>query len=418
MADREHGGIDGFGGGGDIAAFLLFLVAGVAFIIAAKTLAAPAAVVTGVPIVLMILYAALLAFVPRLSLRPDQSGDNLYYLGFLYTLTSLGVSLYQFTAEGSADTIVRNFGVAIGSTITGVALRVLFGQMRRDPVEIERTARLELADAARRVRRELDSTVVEMAHFRRSQEQAVRDSFLEIAKRTEEAGNALITALEVTSRKSSEPLNAAAERTATMLQELLGAVAEVLNVGTTRVSEASADLARATQDISRSFDALTKRATALNQSDNVIGMRFDPMIERLIETLEAMARRSNTETARLGEAVNALGTIATELRAGRMQAAAMGEGTPTRTATSPYAARDLASLVGTSVPAADIVAGDAARGADEPELPLFVDAAPEPEPEKESETAPAEDARGDEGGPDGASAPVRSGAADKTEKVG
>jgi len=74
-------------------------------------------------------------FSRNLRLRDDQSGDNLYYMGFLFTLTSLGVSLYQFSVERAAEEIVQNFGIAIASTITGIALRVVFNQMRRDPVE-------------------------------------------------------------------------------------------------------------------------------------------------------------------------------------------------------------------------------------------------------------------------------------------
>ena len=78
-------------------------------------------------------------------------------MGFLFTLTSLAVSLYQFSAAGSAEQIVQNFGIAIASTIAGITLRILFNQMRRDPVEVEATARMELAEASRRVKRELES---------------------------------------------------------------------------------------------------------------------------------------------------------------------------------------------------------------------------------------------------------------------
>ena len=57
--------------------------------------------VTMVPVLIMIGYAALLG--ARLfRLRDDQSGDNLYYMGFLFTLTSLAVSLYQFSEIGRA----------------------------------------------------------------------------------------------------------------------------------------------------------------------------------------------------------------------------------------------------------------------------------------------------------------------------
>ena len=70
-------------------------------------------------------------------ISPDKpSGDNLYYMGFLFTLTSLAVSLYQFSTVGSAEQIVQNFGIAIASTIAGITLRIMFNQMRRDPVEV------------------------------------------------------------------------------------------------------------------------------------------------------------------------------------------------------------------------------------------------------------------------------------------
>src|SRR5450432_2709227 len=91
----------------------------------------------------MIGYALLISLARGLRLRDDQSGDNLYYMGFLFTLTSLGVSLYQFSTTRAAEEIVQNFGIAIGSTIAGIGLRVIFNQMRRDPVEVEQRARLE-----------------------------------------------------------------------------------------------------------------------------------------------------------------------------------------------------------------------------------------------------------------------------------
>ena len=89
----------------------------------------------------MLCYAAALLLARSLRLRDDQSGDNLYYMGFLFTLTSLGAALMHFSAARAAEEIVRNFGIAITSTIVGIALRVLFNQMRRDPLEVERIAR-------------------------------------------------------------------------------------------------------------------------------------------------------------------------------------------------------------------------------------------------------------------------------------
>src|SRR6202023_3370213 len=122
--------------------------------------------VTLVPVLIMVIYALLLGLTRLFRLRDDQSGDNLYYMGFLFTLTSLAISLYQFSITNSVEHIVQNFGIAIASTIAGIALRIFFNQMRRDPIEVEHTTRLELADASRKVRRELESTVLEFGSFR------------------------------------------------------------------------------------------------------------------------------------------------------------------------------------------------------------------------------------------------------------
>jgi hypothetical protein len=167
--------------------FGIFTLAGVAFIVAAKLLEQNPFVVTFTPVLLMLGYAAMILLARPLRLRDDQTGDNFYYMGFIFTLTSLGVSLYQFTGDASVAEIVRNFGIAVASTITGIALRIFFTQLRRDPVEVEAVARYELADASRRVRRELDGMLMEMAHFRRTNQQMLEEGFEEIRGQVQHA---------------------------------------------------------------------------------------------------------------------------------------------------------------------------------------------------------------------------------------
>src|ERR1700736_2631871 len=182
-----------------------FVAAGCAYIILAKLKGIEAFYVTFVPVSTMLGYALLISMARGLRLRDDQSGDNLYYMGFLFTLRSLGGALYQFTATHAAEEIVQNFGIAIGSTITGIGLRVIFNQMRRDPVDVERVMRLELADAARRGRRELDSTVVEFGYPRRSAQQAAADAFSHVTEKFDEIAGKFLTNLEDLTAKLSAP---------------------------------------------------------------------------------------------------------------------------------------------------------------------------------------------------------------------
>src|SRR6266567_5817094 len=199
-----------FSGGANAAVFMSFVAAGCAYIILAKLKGMEPFYITFVPVGTMIAYAMLISLARGVRLRDDQAGDNLYYMGFLFTLTSLGVSLYQFSATRAAEEIVQNFGIAIASTIAGIGLRVIFNQMRRDPIEVERTMRLELAEAARRVRRELDSSVVEFAYFRRNAQQSAADSFNHITERFDDIVAKLLASLEEVTAKLSGPVEAAA----------------------------------------------------------------------------------------------------------------------------------------------------------------------------------------------------------------
>ena len=93
--------------GANVAVFMSFVAAGCVYIILAKLKGTQQFYVTFVPVGTMIAYALLITLSRGLRLRDDQSGDNLYYMGFLFTLTSLGVSLYQFSASHAAGSSSR-----------------------------------------------------------------------------------------------------------------------------------------------------------------------------------------------------------------------------------------------------------------------------------------------------------------------
>ncbi|PJI42429.1 hypothetical protein [Ferrovibrio sp.] len=52
-------------------------------------------VVTAFPVAIMFGYAGVALVTKRYRIREDKIGDNIYYLGFLYTLVSLAYALYR-----------------------------------------------------------------------------------------------------------------------------------------------------------------------------------------------------------------------------------------------------------------------------------------------------------------------------------
>jgi ElaB/YqjD/DUF883 family membrane-anchored ribosome-binding protein len=238
--------------------FFAVVLAGSSYIVFSKIHEFSAINVTSVPVLIMIGYALVLGVARLFRLRDDQSGDNLYYMGFLLTLTSLAVSLYQFSADGSAEQIVKNFGIAIASTITGITLRILFNQMRRDPVEVEATARLELAEASRRVKRELDSTVLEFGYFRRMAQQSISDALDEVKETLGDASDRLAGEIKKFAVTAGKPLEDASKKSGKTLDDMNERIVDTLETVSARLAHEGEQLSKSTASIVEAIDGVAQ----------------------------------------------------------------------------------------------------------------------------------------------------------------
>jgi hypothetical protein len=282
-ANRPAGALSGLAGA---LVFFAFVAAGSAYVVWAKLAGLPAAFVTLVPVAVMVAYAVVSVVLRPAAGADDQTGDNAYYMGFLFTLTSLAVSLWQFDADGEAEAIVRNFGVAIASTIAGIAIRVFVNQLRRDPAGIERGTRADLADAARRVRRELDATVMDLGHFRRGTQQAATESWT--AVRAEVAENARALAEEM--REATRPMRRAAGRSGEAFEALaarLETLSASLDAVTRRLDGTAAGTARPDAPAPASAEAVAAAVEALAGHLDRHGAR----LEALSAELASLERR-------------------------------------------------------------------------------------------------------------------------------
>ncbi|APO75219.1 hypothetical protein AM571_CH02410 [Rhizobium etli 8C-3] len=288
---------------GPIVLFVLLTMIGSAVIWLGKVWGFDIALITAIPVAMMFLYMTV-NMLAGLRVHSEQAGDNLYYMGFIYTLTSLGVSLYKFTGEASIEDVVRNFGIAIISTVTGIALRIFFNQMRRDPADIEKAVRHELAEMTRRVRAELDNSAMEFSSYRRTSNQMLSEGFEEIARQAERNGEAVRAAIEAMSAKAVESIQTTSKQLLTTLAESHKNVAHLSETNARNVIRLSGqmeDLAtmmtNKSKQLSEAVDNVIQKYAAARSPDEVLRIDVSPAVESLKSVADAHAKAISDNAA-------------------------------------------------------------------------------------------------------------------------
>ena len=156
------------------------------------------------------------------------AGDNLYYLGLLFTLLSLILALIQLfvlNAEGEVDErayqLIGNFGIALVSTVAGIVARILLHSgiaghnddaSAQEPDASGWSGETALRDELRRMRAVLRSATDAFSHFNRVTSTLAHDTLTHTASETRKfnegtvaAASAQLQALqELTEKLSSQ----------------------------------------------------------------------------------------------------------------------------------------------------------------------------------------------------------------------
>ena len=136
------------------------------------------------PVIAMLGYL-LIGSKGQLFVADEQKGDSFYYLGFLFTLTALmkgliviGIKPDQYSEKQLYD-FLGQFGVAISTTIVGLAGRIILGQFRLRTDELEQAAETDLAKNVREFKVQLDASMQMYRQFADDLRQANEKTFQE-----------------------------------------------------------------------------------------------------------------------------------------------------------------------------------------------------------------------------------------------
>lgn len=257
--------------------FILFAI-GATSIWMLKSFGLSQFIVTAVPVGLMGLYVVVALVTERYRIREDRVGDNIYYLGFLYTLTSLAHALYVYDPEGAGATaIITNFGIAIFTTIIGLAGRVFFNQMRVDPVEYEREARLSLAQTSSELRARLGDIAAEASIFKSKLFQILEEGVTEMS-------DAARSALEDNLRRFAGTSNEAVESIRTAFGGFTDHAGRLNEIASKNVE---------------ALEALFRRIEKIEASPELIATKLDPVMEKFSAIADEAMRRGREDAREL-----------------------------------------------------------------------------------------------------------------------
>jgi hypothetical protein len=242
--------------------FALVAVFGFAGILLLKTYSIDADLVAAGSVVLMISYGFTAFQFRRVRLRPDRLGDNFYYLGFVYTLASLSAALLQLRGGAKIEELLGNFGIALFTTIIGIAGRVLFVQMRGDADDVEDEVRRDLLSASADLRAQLNITLAEFETFHTGVQQAAR--------------------------KAAEQSTGAAQDAISNISRVANAAADNIDKAFTHEAEKFHSFEQAVLRIEKSLKDLT---TEMNDRIYDLSDNLERMVGQLAAAIDFISRR-------------------------------------------------------------------------------------------------------------------------------
>jgi hypothetical protein len=129
------------------------------------------------PLTTMAVYVALGLRRRDRDVSDEKFADSCYYLGFIFTITSIVFSLFDLPSIGThlQDIAVR-FGAAMVSTVAGLVVRVYLVSFRADALDALDDAERSVVDASRRFREGLALAVEKLADYEIEVDRAARST--------------------------------------------------------------------------------------------------------------------------------------------------------------------------------------------------------------------------------------------------
>lgn len=250
-----------------------------------------------VPITMMIAYMVIGHFCREDDVSLERFADSCYYMGFIFTITSIIVCLFDLPNLGAAEgmrNIALRFGAAMVSTVLGMGVRVYLVSFRKDSDDAIRDAEDAVLDATRMFVSQLDSVMASLKQFEVQVTDAAKHTVENVNRQVEALSTQYAQSLSGFYVKVTEENKAAFT---TLIDEVRVATGRLADSVDTYSSGMQGNLAGIELKVTEFADAVTKRLEATTFPDDFFARELKAPLDLL-----------KIEAAVLGQSVRAVST--------------------------------------------------------------------------------------------------------------
>lgn len=270
------------------------------------------------PIIAMVFYYLWFQDKSRLQSQVEQFADSFYYLGFLFTLGALAVSLIPWAFDSVAitpESVISKLGIALLTTIIGLGGRVYLTQFLASEEEAIADIQKKLRDGSRALAAELD-LIVENFRDIRKKGSAELEAMIEQSSQTMQKS---IVAASAGLSKSLEDFNSAVKDLSFDLKSTKTTVSD-FRVSLSSTSASANQLMQELGTLANLAGTYQDRFKATLDGLNSISTSTEAFLNKLESLDDASSKFENLSqvTSQLTQAINkaaqALGKSANDLQ--------------------------------------------------------------------------------------------------------
>lgn len=270
------------------------------------------------PLLVMVAYIALGLKRQDRDVTDEKFADSCYYLGFIFTITSIVFSLFDLPNIGERiqDIAVR-FGAAMVSTVLGLAVRVYLVSFRPDSSDALKDAEDAVLEAAQKFREQLVMAYEKLGDFQSQVTSATQTSVeavkLQVEKLTQDHSERMERVFVELNERNQQVVTQALSEVSTASSRMAQSVAGY--------AESMKSSLQSLGDKVDSFgDAVTQRLKTTTFPDDYFASRLTAPLEQLKAASSQVSEQVQSAASGAGEAATVLAAAIRKLKTKATQA--------------------------------------------------------------------------------------------------